>query len=139
MPALPLPQEERDASLDSFKEKFGAAGEVRRDDLTIMASKVVRCRRRWVTPLRMRMLLFCAVVTVACWCRCLLPPPLVLGWLLRGGALLAAARRRRDGRWAWFPLPHLSPLPCHLPQDDPTEQIFVFFPDEVKVGACCWR
>ena len=36
-----LLQEERDASLDAFKEKFGSAGDVRRDDLTIMASKVV--------------------------------------------------------------------------------------------------
>ena len=38
-------QEERDASLDAFKEKFGAAGDVRRDDLTIMASKVVGAER----------------------------------------------------------------------------------------------
>lgn len=38
-------QEERDASLDAFKEKFGAAGDVRRDDLTIMASKVVGAGR----------------------------------------------------------------------------------------------
>lgn len=38
---IALAQEERDTSLDAFRDKFGAAGEVRRDDLTIMASKTV--------------------------------------------------------------------------------------------------
>lgn len=41
-------QEERDATLDAFKEKFGSAGDVRRDDLTIMASKVVGGGWRWL-------------------------------------------------------------------------------------------
>lgn len=30
---------------------------------------------------------------------------------------------------------HPPPPPFRPPQEDPTEQIFVFFPDEVKVGV----
>lgn len=55
-------------------------------------------------------------VCCCCWCR--------RRWL----------GRARQQRTDWVPALGLPHLP-RLPQDDPTEQIFVFFPDEVKVRA----
>lgn len=100
-PPAPLSQDEIETSREDFIQKYGAGGDVRREDLVIQAHHTVRC----------------------------------VGGQRRRRCSGAAASRRLPPLAAAL---HASSTSTALPpplQDDPTDQIFVFFPDEAKVGV----